>query len=312
VQRGDVLAVRWRLAAASIAAGTLLSLARDARADSCTSPDLIETMPPDGAQNVPTNAMLFARYASIAQYLGEPVQLEQVGAGTATVAATFDDTSAILQIAPSMGLSPGASYVVHWPALRGLDTATLGRTSDLHFTAGSAQDVSPPTFAGIASVSWDVSRSTDPCNSSIDQRYVFDLALGTAADDGGRDSLALLVFQTSGPTVDARAPAPVLAERIPPQGQAAQVTTTVASGVGHICFAAIVRDLTLKTSTSGLPVCVDTVAPPFFYGCAAAPPRGARGVEGIAFCAAGVAAARRARRRSRGRSARARHGRGAR
>jgi MYXO-CTERM domain-containing protein len=37
--------------------------------------------------------------------------------------------------------------------------------------------------------------------------------------------------------------------------------------VGHVCFAAIVQDLTGKVSTSGAPVCVDTVAPPFFYSC---------------------------------------------
>jgi hypothetical protein len=308
VQRGDVLALRRTLAVATIAASALVS-EREARADSCTSPDLIETIPASGATDVPTNAMLFARYATIAQYLDEPVMFEHPAGVETMVPATFDDTSGLLQITPPMPLTPGDAYVVHWPALRGIDTATLGSTMNLSFTAGSEQDVSPPTFDGITSVTWDVSRNSDSCTGSIDQRYVFTLGLGTAADDGGRDSLTLLVFQTSGSTVDASAPTLVLVQRIPPSGQAAQVTTTLGSGLGHICFAAIVRDLTLKASTSGSPVCVDTVEPPFFYGCGAATGRGARGGL-VALSVAAFALARRKRRRSRGRSARAGQGRG--
>jgi hypothetical protein len=308
VQRGDVHALRRTLAVATIAASALAS-AREARADSCTSPDLIETIPASGATNVPTNAMLFARYATIAQYLDEPVMFEHPAGVETTVPATFDDTSGLLQITPPMPLTPGDTYVVHWPALRGIDTATLGSTMDLSFTAGSEQDVSPPTFDGITTVTWDVSRNSDSCTGSIDQRYVFTLGLGTAADDGGRDSLTLLVFQTSGATVDASAPTPVLVQRIPPSGQTAQVTTTLGSGLGHICFAAIVRDLTLKASTSGSPVCVDTVEPPFFYGCEAAPGRGAHGGL-VAFSVAALALSRRKRRRSRGQSARVGQGRG--
>jgi hypothetical protein len=269
MQRGNVLSVSGRLVAAALPAMLLFS-ARAAHADSCTSPDYIESMPPDGATGVPDNAMLFARYASIAQYIDEPVVLEHPAGIDTTVTATFDDTSAILQIVPPMPLVPGDSYTVHWPALRGIDTATLGTSGETTFTAGSEEDTQPPSFSGVTSVSWDVSRTTDNCNGSIDQRYVFDVGIGDAADDGGRDSLTLLVFQTSGPAVDAEAPAPVLVQRIPPPGQRVQVTTTIAQGVGHICFAAIVRDLTLKASTSGAPVCVDTVEPPFFYGCAAA------------------------------------------
>jgi hypothetical protein len=311
VQRGDVLALKWTLAVPTIAASALL-FELDARADSCTSPDLIETMPPLGAMNVPTNAILFARYASIAQYLSEPVQLEHVGVATSTVPATFDDTSGMLQIVPPNGLVAGAAYVVHWPALRGLDTATLGSTFDLNFTAGSTADALPPTFAGIASMSWDVSRNSDSCTNSVEQRYVYSLSLTTAADDSGRDSLTLLVFQTSGPTLEGGAPAQVLVQRIPAAGRSAQVTTTVGSGVGHICFTAIVRDLTLKTSPSGPPVCVDTVAPPFFYGCGMVAGHGARGALGIAFGAAAIGLARRARRRSRERSAPPGQGRGGR
>jgi len=337
--------VRWTIAV-PVTATVALLCSRGAHADSCTSPDLIETIPASGATDVPTNASLFARYATIAQYLGEPVVLEHivgnavacdaqdggadagtqcitcdaqdagVDAGTScvemTVQATFDDTSGLLQITPPMPLVPGDSYVVRWPALRGIDTATLGMTQNLAFTAGTEQDVSPPTFAGITSVSWDVSRNSDPCNGAIDQRYVFDLALGTAASDAGRDSLTLLVFQTSGPAVEAGTPAPVLVQRIPPEGQAVQVSSAIGDAVGHICFAAIVRDLTLKASTSGSPVCVDTVAPPFFYGCGVTARARGGVVVSVALVASLLALARRARRRARGHPAPAGQGRGGR
>jgi hypothetical protein len=265
---------RRRVLAAAPLAAVLALDTQVARADSCTSPDLIETMPPDQAQDVPTNAMLFARYASIAQYQGESVQLEHVGVDMQSVPATFDETEGMLSITPSAPLVPAGAYVVHWPALRGLNTATLGTASDQHFSAGVAPDVAKPTFDGIAGVTWDVTRERDSCTGSIDERYVFDLALGAAADDGGRDSLTLLVFQTQGPKVDVNTPARVLVRRIPPAGETVRVTSTVDRAIGHVCFAAIVRDLTLKVSTTSAERCVDTVTPPFFYGCAVAPARG--------------------------------------
>lgn len=300
---------RWRrwlpvLASAVASAGSVLVAPGDARADSCTAPDLIETMPADKATGVPTNASLFARYQANAQYQQEPVTLDQIdsaGTTTQTVPATFDETEGLLQITPPAPLTPGDSYVVHWPALRGIDTATLGAGLDAHFTAGATDDVLSPTFEGIASVSWDVSRETDSCTSNIEERYVFDLGLGAASDDGGRDSLTLVVFQTSGPGVDSSAPAPVLVRRVPPEGEHVSITSTIL--VGHVCFAAIVKDLTMKVSTSGAPVCVDTVAPPFFYSCGVSPERpGAPRPDGPALCAAlalGLTLARRTNARAR-------------
>ncbi len=265
-------AQRWALAV--IVGAASLAAPGDARADSCTTPNLIETIPPDKATGVPTNASLFARYEVNAQYQQEPVTMDQLHSGTAVVTgqavqATFDSTEGMLQVTPPAPLAPGDSYVIHWPALRGIDTATLGTKADQHFTAGSAADMAPPTFGGISSVTWDVARETDSCTNHVEERYVFDLGLGPAADDGGRGSLTLLVFQTSGPGVDASAPTPVLVQRIPPEGSGVTITSTVQ--VGHVCFAAIVRDLTMNVSTSGPPVCVDTVDPPFFYACGVAP-----------------------------------------
>jgi hypothetical protein len=248
----------------------LVAFPRTARADSCTSPDLLETIPADGAKGVPTNATLFAHYEANAQYQDEPVTMDQLHQGQTVlsgmgVQAQFDSTEGMLQVTPPNPLTPGDQYVIHWPALRGIDTATLGSATDQHFTAGEAADTSAPSFAGVSSVSWDVSRQNDSCTGHIEDRYVFKLGLGAASDDGGRDSLTLLVFETEGPGVEAGSPTPILVERIPPQGAGATITSTVQ--VGHICFAAIVRDLTMQVSTSGAPVCVDTVSPPFFYSC---------------------------------------------
>ncbi|MGH7436981.1 MAG: hypothetical protein ACRENE_15010, partial [Polyangiaceae bacterium] len=123
------------------AAGALV--VRDARADSCDHPDLIETIPDDLATGVPLNASLFARYATNAQYIDETVTLEQtvgagddagVAAGTAVpVTVTFDQAEGLLQATPMAPLMPGTPYVVKWPSLRGLDTATLGTSASTHF-----------------------------------------------------------------------------------------------------------------------------------------------------------------------------------
>jgi hypothetical protein len=273
LQRDLVQLVRtgvYLVAAFSAVQAALMALPSTANADSCTSPDLLETIPADKATGVPTNATLFAHYEANAQYQNEPVTMDQIHLGQAvfagmSVPAQFDSTEGMLQVTPPDPLTPGDQYVIHWPALRGIDTATLGGTMDQHFTAGPSADMAPPSFGGISGVTWDVSRESDSCTGHIEDRYVFKLGLGAASDDGGRDLLTLLVFETDGPGVEAGSPSPVLVQRIPPDGQGATVTSTVQ--VGHICFAAIVRDLTMKVSTSGAPVCVDTVAPPFFYSC---------------------------------------------
>jgi hypothetical protein len=218
------------------------------------------------------------------------------------VTVSFNAAEGLLQATPLSLLTPNTAYVIHWPALRGIDTATLGTTMNLHFTSGTTEDLSPPTFGGITSVSWDVSRENDSCTNQVDERYVFDLGIGDAADEGGRDSLTLIVFQTSGPGVDASAPLPVLVQGIPPVGQGVTVTST--DLVGHVCFAAIVQNLAGHVSTSGAPMCVDTVAPPFFYSCGVAQGLGSRRSHRLPAAAIVTAAAALilfGRRRSKGR-----------
>ena len=77
----------------------------------------------------------------------------------------------------------------------------------------------------------------------------------------------------------------MLSTPMPDAGKDATVKLSVGDATGHVCFAAIARDLTGKISSSGSQtVCVDTTAPPFFRGCAVAP-AGGRGAAGETFAA---------------------------
>jgi hypothetical protein len=273
-----------------------VAIATSARATPCIRPDLIETIPPDGATEVPLNARLAARYAPSAEYLNEPIALDQVGVGAQSSQATFNPNEGLLTIAPDAPLAPGAAYDVEWPALRGLTTAVLGKGAPVHFTAGTDEDREAPHFGGIASVAWDVDRSNDDCTDSPQDRYRFDVALGDVSDDAPRELLTLVVFQTAGPT-QSGGPEPVLAARVPARGEAVRVDRAIDDAVGRVCFAALVRDSLGRTSGSpSQETCVTTVRPPFFYGCALA--MGRAGSEGgwLFVLALGTARAR-ARRR---------------
>jgi len=275
-----------------------LALARDARAQQCGRPDVLDTVPPDEATGVPPNASLTAHYDPSAEYLGEDVVLTPMGGVDEVVKATFDDTQGLLTYVPPAPLAPGA-YVITWPALRGLNAAALGTSAVVHFTVGATDDTKPPAFGGVTGVTWDLERKNNTCTNSIEDRFVFELSLAPASDDGGREGLRLVIFQTSGSGVDVDAGSvPVQTMAMPGAGKTAEVKLPVSDATGHVCFAAIARDLTGKISDSGShAACVDTIAPPFFRGCVVAPDgsRGDRGV-GLAALVALVALARRRRR----------------
>jgi hypothetical protein len=287
-----------RRALGACASLVALALARDARAQQCGRPDVLDTVPPDQATDVPPNASLTAHYDPSAEYLGEDVVLTPMGGVDEAVGATFDDTQGLLTYAPPEPLAPGA-YVITWPALRGLNAAALGTEAVVHFTVGTTDDTTPPVFDGLTGVTWDLERKNNSCTDSIEDRLVFELSLAPASDDGGRDGLRLVIFQTSGSGVDVDAGSvPVQTMAMPAVGKTAEVKLPVSDATGHVCFAAIARDLTGKISNGGShAACVDTIAPPFFRGCAVAAnaTRGDRGV-GLVLLAASLALARRRRR----------------
>ena len=260
------------LAARAALAGLLgtAALAPDARAAPCGRPNLLDTVPPDQATDVPPNATLAAHYAASADYLGEDVVLV-TPTGEQALPATFDATEGRLAITPPNPLAPGATYVVRWPALRGLNAAAPGTGGQASFTVGAVPDDAAPAFEGVLGARWDLQRETNDCTDSIEQRFVFDLDLGAASDDGGRAGLTLLLFQTSGPGADGGS-VPVLARALPPEGTPARVALPTGDAVGRVCFAGLVRDTTGKVSNSAdREACVDTTAPPFFRGCGVAP-----------------------------------------
>jgi hypothetical protein len=281
----------------------LLMFAAPARAATCASPDVLDTVPADMG-TIPPNAALFAHYDASAEYANEDVVFTPPGGGDEAFAGndpmpvvTWDATQGLLAFTPPEALAPG-DYTIVWPGLRGLNTATPGLPATVHFTVGQTADVAPPDFGGLTGVTWDLERQTNDCTSSLENRFVFTLALDTADDDGGRANLTLVVFETSGSGVDGGS-VPVLSTPMPAAGKDVTVKLSVGEATGHVCFAAIARDLTGKISTSGSrTVCVDTTAPPFFRGCAIAAGGGPRtAVGGIALAL--VALARRARRRAR-------------
>jgi len=276
---------------AAIALGAHLVLAAaPVRAAPCARPDLIETMPPDGASAVPVNAVLHARYDPAAEYVDEDVVLEDDAGNQRIIPATFDANEGLLSIAPADPLLPEERYTVHWPRLRGIGTATLGRGADVHITVGTANDTEPPAFDGATRISWNVVRQKDDCTDTLEERYVFDLSLGAARDDGGASSLTLVVFQTAGPELASGAPKPVLLTRMPDPGQTVRVTRSFADAVGRVCFAAVARDLVGHVSSSASSeLCVKTVAPPFFEGCSAASALAPRGTATPALVLAALA-----------------------
>jgi hypothetical protein len=277
----------------------VLAFSTRAHATSCARPDLLDAVPPDGAK-VPQNASLFAHYEPSADYGNEDVVLTPAGGTPEVVKVTWDGTQGLLTFAPDSPL-PAGSYTIEWPALRGLNTSAQGKGAIVHFTVGDVDDLAPPDFAGLTGVTWDLERETNDCTDSLENRLVFTLSLAPAGDDGGRAGLTLVVFQTagSGATLDGGS-VPVLSTAMPRAGDTVVVKLPVSDATGHVCFAAIARDLTGKISNSGATtVCAETTAPPFFRGCAAAPPRGRDGAAPVLVVLAALmwAAQRRARSR---------------
>ena len=262
---------------AVVLASVAFAAAAPARAQ-CGKPDLEDMVPPDGAAGVPRNATLGAHYAASAEYLGEDVVLVHPDGSLQLLDATWDATEQFLSVDPSSSaLTADSSYEIRWPVLRGLNAAAPGLGGTARFTTGTGFDTAPPTFAGVARVSWDVERKTDECFDELVERFVFDVDLGAATDDGGTSGLTVMLFQTRGPHVLGM-PVPIPARAWPHNGMRAQVKLATEDAVGEICFAGLVRDTLGQISEGGdVQACVHTTEPPFFRGCSTSGHGGASG-----------------------------------
>ena len=238
-----------------------------ARAAVCGSSDLIATFPAHGSTAVPVNANLSAVYATTAEHLAETVDLEQNGERE-PFAASFDAAEHRLSVdAPPPPLLSNTAYVVHWPGLRGSASGVPGRGKDMTFSTSSAVDEEPPEFEGVTRLDWELVHPRDACTDEREPRYRFTFHLGSASDDGGRENLALLLFQSVGPLLDTDTPRVISLGALPPDG-VAKLDLPEDEGRGDVCFSVLTRDLLGRISaTASDEHCVKTAAAPFFYGC---------------------------------------------
>lgn len=261
ILRAEVHSIRW----AACLAVFSIALTRPAVADDCGRPNLKASFPPDGASSVPLNATLSASYAESAEYLNEPVTLTSDTAER-SLSARFDSSERRL-IVDAPGLDPDTHYTLAWPALRGISTAGHGSTKSVSFTTGDTPDATPPAFEGITRLDWDLVHPRDECTDDLEPRLRFDFIFGAASDDGGTDSLELLLFQSKGGALPGDAPRFVASRALPSKSRTT-VDLTVADATGDVCFAAMVRDLVGNVSPTGSDThCIRTTAPPIFYGC---------------------------------------------
>jgi hypothetical protein len=233
----------------------------------CGKPDLVDMVPPDGATGVPPNATLAAHYAQATEYLGEDVVLVHPDGSEQLLPAVWESTEQRLSATPTAALTGDSTYEIRWPVLRGLNAAAPGLGGKARFTTGAVFDTAPPTFAGVVGLSWDLERKNSDCVDALVERFVFDIDLGAAGDDGGTSGLTLMLFQTKGPRVLGM-PTPIPARAWPQNGTRAQVKLVTEDAVGEVCFAGLVRDTIGQISQSGdVQACVHTTDPPFFRGC---------------------------------------------
>jgi len=245
---------------------TLLTLATPCSAAQCGAPAFIASFPPDGATTVPLNGTLSAVYATTANYTDETITLTS-GGSTQTLEGSFDPTEHRLSaLAPQ--LTPNTCYTLTWPGLASLTSTDRGKGADVHFTTSASLDSESPEFAGIRDVQWDLKYLDDACTNDIEPRYRFTFSLGPASDDGGTESLALLLFQSSGRSIGDDGAELVSLGPFPRSGKDATVDLPKVDGTGTVCFSGLARDLLGRISaTASDSHCVKTRSAPFFYGC---------------------------------------------
>lgn len=295
--------MRRRVARACFGAALAIAVTGVARQGHalCGTPDVIDTIPPDGAMGVPPNTPLSATYELGALHSGEPVLVTRNGGQARELAATYQSAVRTLVVSlphdcdpntedceaepdfPGGQLRPDSSYVVSWPALAAVGEASeKGDGARIEFTTGNSPDTAAPTFAGLSAVRWDFEREFDSCSDTESERYLFDLRVPEPGYAGGLDLLRISVFQTRGPTLERdenqnQKPELVHSERY--RGNAwLTIKRPIADGVGRVCFAAFFQAPSGRVSNGGNEeVCTTTSKPPFFEGCSVRGPTGDEG-----------------------------------
>lgn len=265
MRRRELRLSRARVALAAAGVVVALAVAPSVRAQACAPANLRFALPSNGAVGVPLDATLRAYYAIGARYAAESVIVTS-GTRSESFVGDFDRSTGVLSVTPTTVLEPRITYTVTWPAL--VSSGAPGRGAIVSFTTGEALDGSPPAIDEIARLDWDVIAIDDVCIGTSIERYVFDVALAGARDDGGADTLEASVYLTRGPLLAATLPPRLVATE--PPGEAAhavRVTLPREDSLGQVCFSALVRDLRGRTSAATPERCVVTERPPFFRSC---------------------------------------------
>jgi hypothetical protein len=293
------LSRRFTRASGVLALAGLLA-AGSAQGAPCGVPDVDATYPRANALRVPANATFAAHYGAPADYDDEGVTLTASNGVSVPLTVAYDEAEGMLRATPVAALTPG-SYTLDWPALRGPSTGA-GRSKTIDFSVVAALDMTPPTFAGLSGVEWDLAREEDPCTEAYEDRYTFDFELGAVSDDTDRSHLAVLLFETEHPRSGPSTPPRQIGIYPMPDDGVLRVKRS-ARRSGKSCFAAVTRDLVGFVSAGGNEeVCAETIEPPWFEGCSVSGGRSASGGSAFGLVALGWLVRRRRGARGRGAS----------
>lgn len=254
----------------------------------CGTPDVLDTLPPDGQTLVPTNTPLSASYELGAIHQGEPVIVTAEPGGRHELAASYSRALKTLVVSlPCAGgalgcsedpdfpgglLKPDTEYTVEWPGLRTDAAARAGRGAIVSFTTSSGPDTSSPNFEGTLGVRWDFEREFDSCSDTESERYVFDVKVSPPTFAGGAELLTMHVFQTTGRLLQKDANGNAIPEEVHrgryQGGEWIRVRQPIATGFGEVCFSAFAEAPNgLISQGSETDACTRTEHPPFFEGC---------------------------------------------
>ena len=265
--------------------GAVLLLATHTARAACGTPDLVDTLPPDGQGAVPTNTPLSANYELGTTYQYEPVIVSaspgtrrELTASYSRALRTLVATLPIDGDFPGGQLQPSTEYTVEWPGLRSDALSRVGRGATVTFTTGAGPDASSPSFEGARGVRWGFEREFDSCSDTESDRYVFDVGLSPPSYSGGEELLMLHVFQTAGRLLEKDENGKFVSEEVHRgryQGsESVRIKQAIAVGFGRVCFSAFVEAPNgLISQGSETEACTETEHPPFFEGCSFGAPR---------------------------------------
>ena len=256
----------------------------------CGTPDVVDTLPPDGQTLVPTNTSLSASYELGATHQGEPVIVTANPGSRHQLAASYSRALKSLVVTlpncaggadpsclensdfPGGQLKPNTEYRVEWPGLSADDALRVGQGATVTFGTGPGPDATSPSFAGTRRVRWGFEREFDGCSDTESERYVFDVQISSPTYAGGEELLTMHVFQTVGRLLQKDAndnPVPEEVHRGRYRGgESIRIKQPIATAFGQVCFSAFAEAPNgLISQGSETEACTRTEHPPFFEGC---------------------------------------------